>query len=76
MPKFSLVELPPELRLQRSPIVRAERDSIYIGLRVFSEKDPTDIADFQLRLAKETAQQLAADLVDAIHKTIQLQRSN
>jgi hypothetical protein len=50
--------------------VRAERDAIYIGLRVFSEKDPTDIADFQLRLAKETAQQLAADLVDAIHKTI------
>jgi hypothetical protein len=31
-----------------------ERDAIYIGLRVFSEKDPTDIADFQLRLAKET----------------------
>jgi hypothetical protein len=45
MPKFSLVELPPELRLQRSPIVRVERDAIYIGLRVFSEKDPTDIAD-------------------------------
>jgi hypothetical protein len=68
MPKFSLVELPPELRLQRSPIVRAERDAVYIGLRVFSEKDPDDFADFQLRLAKETAQHLAADLIEAIHK--------
>jgi hypothetical protein len=73
MPKFSLVELPPELRLQRSPIVRAERDAVYIGLRAFSDKDPADVADFQLRLAKETAQQLAADLVDAIHK---VQRRN
>ena len=70
MPKFSLVELPPELRLQRSPIVRAERDAVYIGLRAYSEKDPTDIADFQIRLERESAQQLAADLVDAIHKTL------
>jgi hypothetical protein len=70
MPKFSLVELPPELRLQRSPIVRAERDAVYIGLRAYSEKDPADIADFQIRLQREAAQLLAADLVDAIHKTL------
>jgi hypothetical protein len=70
MPKFSLVELPPELRLQRSPIVRAEHDAVYIGLRAYSEKDPADIAEFQIRLERESAQQLAADLVDAIHKAL------
>jgi hypothetical protein len=70
MPKFSLVELPPELRLQRSPIVRAERDAVYIGLRAYSEKDPADIANFQIRLERESAQQLAADLVDAIQKAL------
>jgi hypothetical protein len=56
------------LGLRQDPIVRAESDAIYIELRVFSRNDPTDVADFEVCLAKKSAQQFAVDLTDAIEK--------
>jgi hypothetical protein len=70
MPKFNLAGLPRELRLKKSPIARAEGDAVYLWLDVFSVKDPTDTVEFEICLAAESAQQLAADLVDAAKRTI------
>ncbi len=68
MVTFNLGALPRELGLRQDPKVRAEHDAIYIDLCVFSRKDPADTVDFEICLAKKSAQQFAADLLAAIEK--------
>ena len=70
MAKFNLAGLPRELRLTKEPKARAEGDAVYLTLGVFSVTDPNDTVEFEVCLGAKSAQQLAADLLDATKKTI------
>ncbi len=68
MTTFKLAGLPRDLSLRIDPKVHAEGDAVYVALGVFDVKNPDDIVDFQICLAKKVALQLAADLNEAVGK--------
>ena len=68
MTTFKLAGLPRDLCFQLYLKVHAEGDAVYVALSVFDVKNPDDIVDFQICLAKKVALQLAADLNEAVGK--------